>query len=326
MTLTITRRQLAAAIGGATALPMAARGQQPMPVIGYLGSESAEPYASRLQAFRRGLREAGLEEGRNVAIEYRWAESQYERLPTLVADLVRRRAAVIVANGPAVAAAKSATSTIPIVFVIAGDPVVLGFVASLNRPGGNLTGVANLNVELGPKRLELLHELLPTTTAIAVLINPTNMNAERLTKEHEAAASRLGLALTVLHASSEYDFPAVFTAVVQRRVGALVIATDAFFNGRGGQLAALALRDGLPTIYNREFAAAGGLVSYGGSPTDDWRLVGLYAARVLRGEKPADLPVQQSTKVELVINLKTAKALGITVPITILGRADEVIE
>jgi putative tryptophan/tyrosine transport system substrate-binding protein len=327
----VRRRKFISLLGGAVAWPLAARGQQPaMPVIGYVGSESPDAFAGRLRAFRQGLSETGYVEGKNVAIEYRWAENQYDRFPALLADLVRREVTVIVAvtGTPPVLAAKAATTTIPIVFVTAGDPVALGLVASLNRPGGNLTGVATLTVELGPKQLEMLHELVPTATIIALLVNPTNpTNAETLSRDLQAAARTLGLQLHVLHASSERDFDTVFATLSRLRVGALVIGSDPFFNSRSQQLAALALRHAMPTMYPfREYAIAGGLISYGNSFADAHRQVGVYTGRILNGEKPADLPVQQATKVELIINLKTAKALGVTFPLSLLGRADEVIE
>jgi putative ABC transport system substrate-binding protein len=280
-------------------------------------------------AFREGLQEAGYYEGQNVAIQYRWAENQTDRLPALVADLVRRQVTVIATTSiPATLAAKAATTTIPIVFQTGFDPVETGLVATLNRPGGNLTGVSTLAVELEPKRLELLHEVVPTATIISVLLNPTNSPiAESQLNNLQAAARTLGLQLQVLHASNERDFEPVFARLGQLRIGALAIGADAFFNSRSGQLAALALRHAVPTIYQfREFAVAGGLMSYGGSLTDAHRLVGVYTGRILKGEKPADLPVQQSTKVELIINLKTAKALGLDVPPMLLSRADEVIE
>jgi putative ABC transport system substrate-binding protein len=261
-------------------------------------------------------------------MEYRFAENQYDRLPVLAADLVRRQVAVIVANGPAAKAAKEATPTIPIAFVAGFDPVEVGLVASMSRPGGNITGVSILDVELGPKRLQLLHELAPTATIIAALVNPTDpARAETTSKELQAAARTLGLQLHVLHASTDRDFDTVFARLVELRAGGLVIGGEPFFNSRSEQLGALTLRHAMPTIYQlRAFAAAGGLVSYGGSLTDAYRQVGIYTGRLLKGEKPADLPVQQSTKVEMVINLKTAKMFGLTVPQSLLGRADEVIE
>ena len=315
----------AAAFSISRALPLSA--QQPMPVIGFLNAASPDKYGYLVQAFRQGLNETGYVEGRNVTIEYRWAEGQYDRLPALAADLVRRRVTVIAANSAAAVAAKAATTTIPIVFDTGFDPVRLGLVASLNRPGGNLTGVSNLNVDLGPKRLELLRELVPTVSGIALLINPTNPNAETVLRDHQAAAHTLGLQLDVLNASTERDIDAGFATLLQLRAGALVIGADTFFISRSKQLAALSVRHAVPAIFQyREFAIAGGLMSYGGSLTDAYRLVGVYTGRVLKGEKPADLPVQQSTKAELIINLKTAKALGLTVPTGILLRADEVIE
>jgi putative tryptophan/tyrosine transport system substrate-binding protein len=325
----LRRREFITLLGGGAAWPLTARAQQPaMPVIGLLGSASAQRYAAQVAAFRQGLEEAGYSTA-NLAIEYRWAEDQYERLPALAAELVRRQVSVIAAIGgvPAALAAKAATTTIPIVFQTGADPVAVGLVVSLSRPGGNVTGVTALNVELGPKQLELLHELVPTATLFAVLINPSSPLAETLSKNLQAAARTLGLQLHVLQASTERDFDPVFTTLIQLRAGGLVITPDAFFVGRSEQLAALALRDSVPTVHHyREFAVAGGLMSYGTSVRDSYRLVGVYTGRILKGENPADLPVQQSTKVELFLNLKTAKAFGLTFPLSLLGRADEVIE
>jgi putative tryptophan/tyrosine transport system substrate-binding protein len=326
------RREFITALGGAAAAwPLAARAQQPgPPVIGFLGSASPDLWADRLSAFRRGLSDTGYVEGRNVTIEYRWAEGQNDRLLALADELVRRQVAVIaVLGGTAGAlAAKQATTTIPIVLFSAGDPVNLGLVASLNHPGGNITGVSDLSAELGPKRLELLNELVPTTTTIALMVNPANPAiAETQSRELQAAARTLGLELRILHASTERDFDTVFATLAQLGAGALVIGLDGFFTNRMEQLAALTVRHAVPTVYaNREFAAAGGLIRYGGSRTDAYRQVGVYIGRILKGEKPADLPVQQATKVELFINLKTAKALGLTMPSSLLARADEVIE
>jgi putative ABC transport system substrate-binding protein len=315
------------AAGAAVVSPLAANAQQPMPVIGFLNSRARGEDSHLLAAFHQGLKEAGYVEGRNVAIEYRFAEGQNDRLPALAADLVRRQVAVIAANGPAVVAAKAATTRIPIVFSVGLDPVALGLVASLNRPGGNVTGVTAMFDEVGPKRLELLHELVPTATVIALLLNPTYPSAENQSRDLQAAARTLGLQLHVLHASSERDFDTAFARMAQMRAGALVIGNDPFFNSRSESLAALSVRHAMPTIFqNREFAAAGGLVSYGTSLADTYRQVGVYTGRALKGEEPADLPVQQVTKVDLIINLKTAKALGLTVPLPLIGRADEVIE
>jgi putative tryptophan/tyrosine transport system substrate-binding protein len=326
----IGRRKFLATLGGAAvAWSVAARAQQPtMPVIGFLHTASPDAYALMLAAFHRGLHEAGYVEGRNVAIEYRWGAGQYDQLPALAADLVRRGVAVIAATGgeSSVLAAKAATATIPIVF-ISTDPVKLGLVASLNRPGGKLTGVNTLNTELVAKRLELLHELVPTATIIGALINPESPTAEALTSDLHSAARILGLQLHVLHASTEREIDTAFRALAQLRAGGLVIGSDGFFNSRSEQLGALTVGHAIPAIYQyRAFAAAGGLMSYGGSIADWYRLAGGYTGRILKGEKPADLPVQQSTKAELIINLKTAHALGITFPISLLGRADEVIE
>jgi len=327
----IGRRKFLAALGGAAAAwPLAAHAQQsPVPVVGFLNGGTADGYAPMVAAFRQGLNEAGYVEGRNVAIEYRWAGGQYDRLPSLAADLVQQKVTVIAATTtPAALAAKAATSTVPIVFTTGGDPVKLGLAASLNRPGRNLTGVTNLNVEVVPKRLELARELFPGATAVALLVNPANPVAATVSKDLQAVADTLGVRLHVLHASTEADFEAAFATAVQLRAAALVItAADPVFGSYAAQLGALALRHRVPAIYQyREFAAAGGLMSYGGYTTDTYRLGGVYTGRILKGEKPADLPVVQSTKVELIINLKTAKALGITVPLPLSGRADEVIE
>jgi putative tryptophan/tyrosine transport system substrate-binding protein len=313
----MNRRAFIAALGGAAAWPMTARGQQqPMPVIGFLGTRASGDDPQLLVAFRSGLKEAGYVEGQNVAIEYHFAENQYDRLKALAADLVRRQVAVIAANGRAAQALKEATTTIPIVFTVGFDPVEVGLVASMNRPGGNITGVSILDVELGPKRLELLHELAPTATVIGVLVNPTDpARAETTSKELQAAARTLGLQVHVLHASTDRDFDTVFARLVELRLGGLVIGGEPFFNSRIEQLAALTIRHAVPAIYQlRGFAAAGGLMSYGGSLTDAYRLVGVYTGQILSGAKPADLPIQRATKVEMIINLKTAKMLGLTVP------------
>jgi putative tryptophan/tyrosine transport system substrate-binding protein len=327
----VRRRQFITLLGGAAAAwPLAARAQQPaMPVIGFLNVASADGYRPMVAAFRQGLQEIGYVEGRTVAIEYRWAEGRSDRLPAMVADLVQRQVTVIAATTtPAAFAAKAATTTIPIVFEVGGDPVQLGLVANLNRPGGNVTGVTQLSSVVAPKRLELLHELVPTATVMALLVNPTDpAPAESVSRASQAAAHTLGLQLHILHASTERDFDTVFATLLQLRAGGLVIGTDGFFNIQSEQVAALAVRHAVPTVHsNRRFVAAGGLASYGGSITDSYRLAGVYTGRILKGEKPADLPVQQGTKIELYINLKTAKALGITVPLPLSGRADELIE
>ena len=312
------------------AWPLAARAQQPaMPVVGFINAAAAQSYKQQLSAFLKGLSEAGYVDGRNVTIEYRWAEEQNDRLPAMAADLVRRQVAVIAASStPATLAVKAATTTIPIVFEMGSDPVQLGLVPSLNRPGGNMTGVTQTNQEMAPKRLQLLHELLPATRVMALLVNPAYPTvAEADTKEVQAAARTLGLELHVLNASTERDFDGVFAKLIQLRADGLVIGGGAFFTSWRERLAALALRHAVPAIFfGREFAVAGGLLSYGADIPDAYRLAGIYTGRVLKGEKPAELPVQQATKVELIINLKTAKALGITIPNTLIGRADEVIE
>jgi putative ABC transport system substrate-binding protein len=324
------RREFIALLGSAAVWPLKAHAQQSaMPVIGFANIASAESYASQLSAFLKGLSESGYVDGRNVVIEYRWAEGQADRVPALVADLVHRRVAVIAATSTQVAlAATKASSTIPIVFTTGDDPVRRGLVASLNRPGGNVTGVPHTNVDMGPKRLQLLHELVPTASVIALLVNPTNPRiAEANTTGLQAAARTVGLELHILNASTEHDFDGVFAKLFQLRAGGLVIGVDPLFASRIKQLAELTVRHAVPTIcWNREFALAGGLVSYGGADTDAYRLAGNYAGRILKGDKPADLPVQQTTKVDLYINLKAAKALGLSIPNTLIGRADEVIE
>ena len=324
------RREFIALLGSAAVLPRAAQAQQPMlPVVGLLGAGSPQSDAFRVAAVRQGLIEAGYVEGRNVAFEYRWAEDQYERLPALAAELVRREVAVIVAIGgvTSAVAAKSATATIPIVFEIGGDPIKLGLVASLNRPGGNITGVTFLIGTLVAKQFEILHETVPKAALIGFLVNPTIADTETNTKNALAAAEFVGQKLLVVQASTDGELEAAFATLVQQRAGALVVGADPFFISRRDKLVELAARQKLPAIYTlRQFATAGGLMSYGTSITEALRIVGLYAGRILKGEKPADLPVQQSTKVELVINLKTAKTLGLTIPLPLLGRADEVIE
>jgi putative tryptophan/tyrosine transport system substrate-binding protein len=320
------RRDFITVVGGAAASsllrPHAARAQQPaLPVIGFLNGASPDGYAPMTAAFRQGLKETGYVEGDNVAIEYRWANGHYDRLPALAADLVHRAVSVIAATStPANLVAKAATSTIPIVFTTGSDPVQLGLVGSLNRPGGNVTGVTQLSLEVAPKQLELAHALVPKATVVALLVNPRDPRTETVTRDLQAVAITLALQLNVLRASTEAEIDDVFTTLVQQRAGVLVICTDAFFNSQAERFAALTIRYSLPAIYQH------GQFSYGGSITDSYRLAGGYAGRILKGEKPADLPVQQSTKVELLINLKTAKALGLTVPPSLLARADEVIK
>jgi putative tryptophan/tyrosine transport system substrate-binding protein len=326
------RREFITLIAGAAlGWPLPASAQQPpLPIIGLLGTDSPDWFAARLRLFRQGLAEVDYVEGRNVRIEYRWAESHNDRLPPLAADLVRQQVAVIVTlgNTASALAAKAATTTVPIVFRIAADPVEVGLVSSLARPGGNLTGVTTLGVEVGPKQLELLHELVPAATEIGLLLNPTNPAlAQTQARDLPAAARKLGLRTHILNASTERDFDAAFATLADRKAGALLIAVDAFFNSRSERLAALAARHAMPTISAyQEFTAAGGLMSYGGSTVEAARQAGVYTGRILKGEKPADLPVMQSTKVNLVVNLKTAKALGLTVPLTLQAAADEVIE
>jgi putative ABC transport system substrate-binding protein len=323
----LKRRQFIALFGGAAAWPLAARAQQAtIPVIGFLGSSSPNAYAHLVAAFRRGLSEIGYSEGQNVAIEYRWAEGHYDRLPALAADLVRHQVAAIVTSGGvgSPVAAKAMTSSIPILFAIGSDPVKHGFVTSLNRPGGNMTGVDFFSIKLGPKRLELLRDLLPKATAIAALVNPESPRVD--VKEMQGAAQALGLQLHVLKARSENDFESAFAALAQQRAEALVLISDPLFTGHVDHLVLLAARYALPVVYPREFVTAGGLMSYGTSFADAYRQIGIYAGRILNGEKVADLPVMQPTKFELVINLKTATALGVTVPLIMQMTADEVIE
>ena len=322
------RRDFMTVFGGALAWPVAARAQQPaMPVIGFLNGASSAEFSHQVAAFRQGLKEAGFIEGQNVAIEFRWADGQYDRLAALAEDLVRRRVAVIVAAGGSQPMAKAATSTIPIVFTAGSDPVKAGLVSSLNRPGGNLTGVNMFTVNLDAKRLELLRELLPKADTVAVLINPTFVSADTQLKDIREGALRAGVRLVVLDASADGDFDAAFATLLDTRASALVVGSDPFLNSRREQVVALTARYRIPAIYEwREFAEAGGLMSYGTSLNDMYRQVGVYTARILKGEKPADLPVMQPTKFELVINLKTAKALSVDISPNLLARADEVIE
>jgi putative tryptophan/tyrosine transport system substrate-binding protein len=331
--LDISRREFITLFGGAAAsvsLPHVVRAQQPaMPVIGFLHGASPERYVPMVTALRQGLKEAGYVDGRNLAIEFRWAEGHYDRLPTLAADLVHHAiAAIVAAPTPAALAAKAATATIPIVFLTGGDPIKLGLAASLSRPGGNATGVAIFTAMLAAKRVELLHELVPQATVIAVLVNPTNPSlAESTVNDAAVAARALGLELHVVNAGSQGELDLAFATLIKQRAGGLIVGADAFFNSQRELIVALAARHAVPTIYDgREFTAAGGLVSYAPRLADEYHLTGIYAGKILNGAKPTDLPIQLSTRVELVINLKTANSLGITVPLPLLGRAEEVIE
>ncbi len=297
-----------------------------MPVVGYIGARSPDTDRAFVAEFQKGLGETGYVPGRNVTIDYRWANNQFDSLTGLATDLVHRGATVIAASGTAAVVAKAATTTIPIVFSVGVDPVAVGLVPNLNRPGGNVTGITTLGTEVGPKKLELLHELLPNTQIIALLVNPTGPTTPAQSNEMQAAANMLGLQLPVVHASSPRDLDTVFERLTELRAGGLVIGIDPMFTGEAGQIAALALRRAIPAIHNIDFAALGGLAGYGGSNLESYRQVGIYVGRILKGEKPGDLPVQRSTKIEFTINLKTAKALGLTVPLALLTRADEVIE
>jgi ABC-type uncharacterized transport system substrate-binding protein len=323
------RREFIAALGGVAVSPLAAHAQQPrMPIVGFLNAGSAIPYAKQATGFRQGLSETGYVEGRNVLVEYRWAEGHNDRLPALAADLVQRHVIVIAATTlPAAPAAKAVTATIPIVFLIGGDPVELGFVQSMDRPGGNMTGVAVLNVDLVAKRLELLHELVPKADTVVVLVNPNSAYTGPETSHAHEAGLAAGVKVLVLAAINENEIGTAFANLVRQKVGALIVSADPFFTSHRDQIVALAARHAIPTIYQwRDFPEIGGLVSYGADRVDIYRQTGIYVGRILSGVQPSDLPVVQPTKFELVINLKTAKALGINVPIPILGRADEVIE
>jgi putative ABC transport system substrate-binding protein len=330
MAINIARRKFIAALGGASLVwPLAARAQQPaMPVIGFLHPASPEPFARPVAAFRAGLNETGYVDGRNTMIEFRWAEGQYDRLPALAADLVGRQVAVIAAvSPPAAIAAKAATTAIPIVFTTGDDPVKNGLVSSLNRPGGNVTGVNIFTGVLDGKRLELLSEMVPKATVVAVLLNPTNPQSQSYEDAAQSAASAIGRQVAVLKASNEPDFEGAFAAISERRIGALLVGSDIFFNGRRDQLVALAARHAVPAMYEfREFADAGGLMSYGTSLAETYRQTGIYVGEILKGASPADLPVVQSTKFEFVINLKAAKELGLTVPPSLLIAADDVVQ
>jgi putative tryptophan/tyrosine transport system substrate-binding protein len=322
------RRQFITLVGGAASLPIAARAQRPtLPVVGFVNSASPGGYPP-VSAFLKGLGETGFVEGRDVVIEYRWAEGQYNRLPALVADLIERRVSVIAATStPAAVAAKAVATALPIVFTTSADPVQLGLVSNLSKPEGNLTGATQLNAEVAAKRLELMHEAIPTVANVALLINSPDPMAAPVSRDTTAAALALGIKLDVLHASSEQEMAAAFESLTQLRAEALVIGSDPFFSSHSGELASMAVRHRVPAIYQYpQFTAAGGLMSYGGDVAESYRMAGVYVGRILKGEKPADLPVQEVTKVELIINLKTAKAFGMTFPLSLLGRADEVIE
>jgi putative ABC transport system substrate-binding protein len=326
----MNRRDLLALLGGAVAWPVAARAQQPaMPVIGFLSTGTSATNAPTLEAFRRGLGQSGYIEGKNVEVDYRYANENYDQLPALAADLVRRRVKVIATSGGNLSplAAKTATATIPIVFAVGSDPVALGLVATLNRPGGNATGASFLSGELGPKRLDLLHQLMPAARSVAVLLNPANPTTAERAKDFQAAAKNLGLETQILLADNDKEIDAAFVALAERHAGALLLGPDNFLFSRNEQIAALALSHRVPAMYQwREFVAAGGLISYGPSQSDGYRQVGVYVGRILKGESPAELPVVQTTEIEMVINLRTAKALGLTVPPNLLATADEVIE
>ena len=322
------RRDFNTLLGGAVAWPIAARAQQkPLPVVGFLNTETPQNYGHLAAAFRKGLGEAGFAEGRNVAIEYRWAASQYERISALAADLVKSQVSVIAVNGPGAYATKAVAATTPVVFFTGTDPVAMGLVASLNRPGGNVTGVTVLNIELTGKRLEILREAVPKAESFALLVNPNNANARALLDQMLSAARTLGVQVHALEAGNQRELEAAFVRLQSLRAGGLVVGADSFFSSHAPQLAVLAVRHAVPAIFQyREFVAAGGLMSYSGNITDAYTQIGIYTGRILKGERPADLPIMQSAKVELLVNLKTAKALGLTLPATLLGRADEVIE
>jgi putative ABC transport system substrate-binding protein len=323
------RREFIAAVGSAAALPFGAYAQQSArPVVGFLAAGTPTGYGHALAAFQKGLGETDYLDGKNVEIVYRWAENQYDRLPAMASELIRRRVSVIAAlSTPAALVAKAATTTIPVVFTTIADPVQIGLVNSLNRPGGNVTGATLMSVEVGPRLLDLLHTALPSVTTIAVLLNPTNPNLETQSSTLRAAALKLGLQIEVLDVRSESEFDAVFAKLRELRAGAVMISQDPLFNAKSEQLAALTIRYRVPAIYElRQFAVAGGLMSYGDSQNEAWRQAGLYVGRILKGEKPADLPVMQATKLEFVINLKTARTFGLTVPDGLVNAADEVIE